>query len=345
MDGTISGATNVDGKFGKAFSFDGNDYIEIDDGLELGKTKSICLWYKQSSYTEASKLVFKGDGGGNYMTIDFRNNHQRVIWDSSDNGGTQTYFEGDDDLSADTSWHHVCMVRTANGSGELRMYFDGSLENYASSTSYDINVNSSTQIGRRKTYEGTIDSYFNGIIDEVLFFEDVLSGTSIQNIFENYYYITGTSLLIRKYADPEPSVSSFGSEETAPAGYSMNLSFGPPGTTKFIFAACGPDFENATATPINQTDEYGIDLVCRENDGMGGTAKIQIKLSGPLNPGWTWYASNESDFSPNITLTTEWQDIIHGLHEGECAYVWHFANCSYVHERPGAYQIYRIVGE
>ena len=136
-----------------------------------------------------------------------------------------------------------------------------------------------------------------------------------------------------------------GDSDVSLGTHSMNLSFGPPGTTKFIFATCGPDFENATATPINQTDEYGIDLVCRENDGLGGTAKIQIKLSGPLNPGWTWYASNESDFSPNITLSTEWQDIIHGLHEGECAYVWHFANCSYVHERPGAYQIYRIVGE
>jgi len=209
----------------------------------------------------------------------------------------------------------------------------------ADTSEHEWNIVRESDSSEKYYKDGTLVASYTITISEPLrVFYRVYSGS--------YSGILSTDWVrVRKFADPEPSVSSFGSEETAPAEYSMNLSFGPPGTTKFIFAACGPDFENATATPINQTDEYGIDLVCRENDGLGGTAKIQIKLSGPLNPGWTWYASNESDFSPNITLTTEWQDIIHGLEEGECAYVWHFANCSYVHERPGAYQIYRIVGE
>lgn len=121
---------------------------------------------------------------------------------------------------------------------------------------------------------------------------------------------------------------------------SINLSYGPADTTVFRFATCGPDLENTSATPQNQTDTYGIDYVCNNGSGAG---EIQIKLSGSLASGWTWLASNVSDFASNITLTTSYQTIYTSLGEDLCAYVWHKANCSYVTENPGAYEMYQIV--
>lgn len=120
----------------------------------------------------------------------------------------------------------------------------------------------------------------------------------------------------------------------------INLSFGPPLTSLFRFALCGPDFENSSATPQNQTNTYGIDYVC--NSGIGKSGTIQVKLSGALNTGWTWFVSNSSNFINNLTLTNSYQTIYSNLDAGLCTYVWHKSNCSYVTENPGTYATYQI---
>ena len=344
-DGTITGAIWTDGKYGKALSFDGGDYVRVEDSpsLNFGTGDfSIEFWIKTETTAEEF-VIMKGTtgvGGRRFLMKIGREGVGKIDIGLDDDVSDARM--GSNTAINDNTWHHV--VAVCDRDDKRKLYIDGVLDNSMDETvTGSINATAPLAIGAKS--DALSIANFHGVIDEVRLYNRTLTSEEIADLYNNYGYTTENypgRVLVRKYAEPEPLVSNFGSEESA---YSMNLSFGPPGTTKFIFAACGPDFENATATPINQTDEYGIDLVCRENDGMGGTAKIQIKLSGPLNPGWTWYASNESDFSPNITLSTEWQDIIHGLEEGECAYVWHFANCSYVHERPGAYQIYRIVGE
>jgi len=321
-------------------TFDWTDDFEDGDAVDD--------WDSYSGWVDIStSYAFEGTYSCN-MTSD-GSTKSRLIKTTGLEANKKYCVEIYDDLSTASNLQNVIVALDSSNWIGVGIYTTQSTTKYvyASNGWYDSAITRSEGWHRLCIKIGSDYSAKFYVDDTEVGSSSVLTGLSELRL-EHYKATTQTwrdNFFIAKYADPEPSVSSFGSEETAPAGYSMNLSFGPPGTTKFIFAACGPDFENATATPINQTDEYGIDLVCRENDGLGGTAKIQIKLSGPLNPGWTWYASNESDFSPNITLSTEWQDIIHGLHEGECAYVWHFANCSYVHERPGAYQIYRIVGE
>jgi hypothetical protein len=61
-DGTIYGAKWVDGKYGKALSFDGvDDYLEVPDSdiLDSGTSDfSISLWYKANSVPK------KDDGNG-----------------------------------------------------------------------------------------------------------------------------------------------------------------------------------------------------------------------------------------------------------------------------------------
>ncbi len=119
----------------------------------------------------------------------------------------------------------------------------------------------------------------------------------------------------------------------------INLSFGPDGVSVFRFEICGPSFENASAVPQEQNSTHGIDYICNNGTGAGS---INIKLSGALNTNWTWYASNTSISSDLITLTTSPQTIYSSLAEDACIYIWHKANCSFVNEGPGAYEIYNI---
>jgi len=120
----------------------------------------------------------------------------------------------------------------------------------------------------------------------------------------------------------------------------VNLSFGPPNTNAFVFSRCGPDFQNDSALPINQTNTYGIDYICNNGTESGD---IQIKLSSSLNQNWTIWADNESSMTNPLKLSTAWQTIYYNMAQGSCGYVWFKANCSYVHIGPGAYEMYQAV--
>lgn len=125
-----------------------------------------------------------------------------------------------------------------------------------------------------------------------------------------------------------PLSVTLGTEETGTI-LSLNLSYGPPNTDIFRFGICSSSFENSSAIPQNQTNTYGIDYIC--NNGTA-TSDVQIKLSGALNTGWTWYASNESDFIDFI------KGYSGGLTEGSLspeiveATVFNFVNVNYVND-------------
>jgi len=137
------------------------------------------------------------------------------------------------------------------------------------------------------------------------------------------------------------STDIFSYDTTSTGTPDINLSYGPPDTTSFIWNGCSPDWENVTSEPNNQTSTYGIDLVCNNGSAIGD---VQVKLSGALNDNWTIWADNESTFGvPKLTLTTNYQTIYNDLVVDDCTYVWFRANCSYVHIAPGAYEIYRVI--
>lgn len=155
---------------------------------------------------------------------------------------------------------------------------------------------------------------------------------------------SGTSLFVNAtYTTPDPEISV---SDTANSGInclganpSLNLSFGPDSTTVFRFATCGPDFENATATPEGQNSTRGIDYLCNDGDSAGD---VCVYLSGALNTGWTIFASNTSVDSNLIELNTTCKPIYQDLAADACFYAWYTANCSYVTQGPGAYEIYNI---
>ena len=166
----------VEGKLGKALSFDGvDDYVDCgsDSSLDIAGNMTVEVWIKTAvSQTNHAGMVVKGATGFPWTgwQLQFYNNKARgIIFDYSNNAiveGTTVITDG--------SWHHI--VLTDDGS-YLRLYVDSIEEDYALSSgvgNYDTTVE--LRIGRDR---GSL--YFNGTIDEVRIYNRALSEEEIIN--------------------------------------------------------------------------------------------------------------------------------------------------------------------
>jgi hypothetical protein len=175
-DGTLmNGPTWVDGKIGKALSFDGiDDYVEIPDSPELrlneSKGLTITLWFYRTSYPQydnvlVSKQVYPG--WAEYQ-LDLINTGDLEFktWDSGYNAVI-----GSVSVPDANEWYHVAYVM--NGT-QWDFYVNGMLEN-SGTTSYDLYIsNSNLTIGK-----DVGAAAFNGTIDEVKVYDRTLSAGEV----------------------------------------------------------------------------------------------------------------------------------------------------------------------
>ena len=187
--GTISGASWATGKVGTGLSFDGNDDISVPDAnsLDLSTAGTVSFWYKQSSSGQ-NMAVGKWLNTGNqqsYLLQHFTDN--KIYWNLSPNGSTDTYLVSDNTYT-DTNWHHVVGTYDASGS-VMALYLDGTaIANTRScvgggcSTSIPSSLyNSTTPI--TTTYNGS--QYNNGTLDDVRIYNRALSATEISTLYTN----------------------------------------------------------------------------------------------------------------------------------------------------------------
>ncbi|HJW87345.1 MAG TPA: LamG domain-containing protein, partial [Candidatus Brocadiaceae bacterium] len=173
-DGIIKGATFVDGKFGKALSFDG-----VDDSVSIGANLikkdntpfSIVSWFKipsggGNSYYDT--IYSSGNCDGSYGFHSYAGGDKRLYFDKECVVGL---------ISANTQyfldvWHQGIVVYNGNSA---RIYLDGVPDSNW--------VAVANQGGAEANdYIGSIASsyYFKGLIDEVRIYNRVLSETEIQ---------------------------------------------------------------------------------------------------------------------------------------------------------------------
>ena len=176
-DGTlINGPTWVDGKLGKALSFDGiDDYVEIPDSPELkldeSKGLTIMLWFYRTSYPQHDNvLVSKQSASG-------RAEYQL---DLVDTGALEFKTYSDDNVAIGSvsvpdanEWYHVAYVM--NGT-QWDFYVNGTLEN-SGTTPYDLYV-SDGNVTIGKDF-GFFTAAFNGTIDDVEIYSRALSAGEI----------------------------------------------------------------------------------------------------------------------------------------------------------------------
>jgi len=202
----------VDGKFDKALEFDGiDDYVDCgnDPSLDLPGPLSIEAWIKWT--------IDPSDTSDPWPTIVNRNDDYGYRLAHTQNADYFEFgvIEGSEgrvqSLTSPTQgvWYHL--VGTYDLS-KLRIYVNGEFENDADRTGTISSNNAHVIIGDRSS----LDRSFTGVIDEVRIYNRALTAEEISDLYNNYGYTTENypgKVLVRKYADPEPSVS-VGGEET-----------------------------------------------------------------------------------------------------------------------------------
>ena len=181
FDGTMNGGGYVDGKVGRAFSFDGvNDFVELPDSevWDFGmESFSVAAWFKAPAVSYYSEIVSYHNGtssmGAWYIRLDSSGRPQIGIIDAS---GWPTHWEvrGDREFD-DDNWHHFVGVRDVV-TDELRVYIDGFEEksSYVGEQNVVGAPDNRLTIGAGGWGGGGTYEQFEGEIDEVMIIGRVL---------------------------------------------------------------------------------------------------------------------------------------------------------------------------
>ncbi|RLF44549.1 MAG: hypothetical protein DRN09_03070, partial [Thermoplasmata archaeon] len=211
-DGTINGATWVDGKFHKALNFDGtDDYVKVDNFQDSFTTDytpmTVSFWAcPDGDGTTRVFLDTSYDGSLNdkkgWMLFTYNSNSIKLGYgDGTDFSEIYTYTN----VTPGTWKHYVYVIE---GNLNYRFYENGELKR-SGTLSRDIlfdNDYNHLWIGKRGDNWG----HYDGKIDEVRIYNRALSAEEISDLYNNYGYTTTNypgRVLVRKYSDPEPSIS------------------------------------------------------------------------------------------------------------------------------------------
>jgi LruC domain-containing protein len=183
-DGTDYGATWTTGIKGNCLDFNGEDnYVNIpnDETLNFTNSLTIMAWAKTRDYKEA-KIAQKGDWDGHGIGGSKWNGWKGHVRLES---GVTEAIEWTDGRPLLNEWYHIAI--TYDGS-ILKMYINGQLNN-SREVSGPLNINSRTaSIGS----DNGAQKFFNGLIDEVKFFNTALTGTQIQAEYDDQTVGTDT---------------------------------------------------------------------------------------------------------------------------------------------------------
>lgn len=180
-NGTITGATWVDGIKGKCLSYDGDDYVNMGDpangSLDFGTSSfSFGCWVNGTYTTAFDGIIYKGATSGpspGYVLYCNASGYRFSI-----GNGILTYASSN--KTGYNIWQHLFLVADRN-LNNMKMYVNGSLysENTITlwQTGSSTSNNISLQIGRYSS------GYYKGRIDNVRIYNRALSEAEIQTLY------------------------------------------------------------------------------------------------------------------------------------------------------------------
>lgn len=183
-DGTVNGASFVDGWRNQCANFDGtDDYIGTTD-IDLTKF-TISAWVNNNSTTNWDTIIGKGELGDsrNYWFgvkgSDSTNSPDCLYLSMEDGSGNNKDINGSIKI-ADEGWKYVIAIYDGD---EIKLYVDGQLDN-STSTSFNIQTNNlTTTLGAQNTSSG-INQYFDGEIDDVRIYDRALTPLEVEQLYE-----------------------------------------------------------------------------------------------------------------------------------------------------------------
>ncbi|MGE9268710.1 MAG: LamG domain-containing protein [Verrucomicrobiales bacterium] len=202
-DATVMGAvtTGVTGIAGNAYQFNGtgaNHVILNNPAFASAITGSGAMtfsaWIKKPTDVSANGILALGNinSNDNYYQLSSAVGLGRVTNRSGDINALFGYARTDDNV-----WHHVVgTIAHTGGNTTMQLYVDGDFESTLTEANGGPNALNVLSIGVLARNTSSLNDPFDGLIDDVQIYDEVLSATQISYLYNN----AGQAI-------PEPSVA------------------------------------------------------------------------------------------------------------------------------------------
>lgn len=168
---SFSGNTTfINGKYGKALTFDGNnDGVNIPESssIDLGSTTSsftLGAWFNATNISSSAGTILAQDSGGSTSYISIYITDTDLCFSMDDTSGTH-FTESCTTPPSDMKWHYIAGVRNVQ-TDRVYLYLDGVLkDNDTDTTTSSVGDSADWSIGNSGTSYSQYD--FTGGIDDV----------------------------------------------------------------------------------------------------------------------------------------------------------------------------------
>ncbi|MEM5815124.1 MAG: DUF2341 domain-containing protein [Candidatus Aenigmatarchaeota archaeon] len=251
----VNGPTWVDGKFGKALSFDGvNDYVDTPTPNPGGGSFTVCAWIKNP--TDAGRIVAQDEtnpsGGwalslGDPGTLNDVRFYYRgasvVILDAKGLGLT------------DGAWHFICGVRDPTA-GTRKIYHNGVIvAQITSGDTYTANPAQKVIIGGESSASAEYPGVLIGaIIDEVKIYNRALSDSEIQALYQAKARLDYGDI---RFTDSD-GVTQLNYWQEADGKFWVKVPFIPANSTKTIYVYYGSPFATSQSNGDATFDYFDL---------------------------------------------------------------------------------------
>ena len=287
-DGVIYGATWVEGKYGKALSFDG-----VDDYVSLGVNNMGGVFGKGSSVFTISGWIYPSTLGSSSSNHGTRNvilarasnrSNDNFELGISNSGNLDLYIDDNNDDITKTfgsseittkSWYFFIV---AFNSGSVDIYLD---ENHYIGSFAGASLDSAS--GSPLTIGATMNSkiFFNGVIDEICIYNRALTAEEIKSLYQK------SSLSIIKTASPQ----SIKQGQTA----TITLTIRNTGTTEIFDIEVADNFDSDHFVDGEASKTY---TSLKPKDSREFQYVLQFDEAGiyNLDPATAMYANEDGDY-------------------------------------------------
>ena len=196
-NGTVNGATLTSDRFGntgKSYSFDGNDWIDVNSSssLNFDSTITISVWINSDQSNFNSGLIGKWNdfnglvqNGQEQFGITINDANSNSIYSLLKTDLSQvTYVQNQNCSYSDSIWHNVIYIWDDNS---LNLYFDGLLIGSTNISGRMLNFLQNLEIGRYGGGQATAGGnvHYKGVIDDIGIWNRALDSTEIAALYNS----------------------------------------------------------------------------------------------------------------------------------------------------------------
>lgn len=188
-NGTIVGTVEQGqaGKIGGAYKFSGAGWVNTGVGTVTSKVPNlpitISYWLSSpnTASTECAVWMGKQYTDSSYLQTGLKNGNANAVYRNTDFSGSEALVDGGTTAAqADSQWHHIVAVYP--DTTQRRVYVDGRLGASKTFTQAYYTGTNQLGIGNNNRRSGMTDA-FDGLIDDVQVYNEVLSEAAIVNIY------------------------------------------------------------------------------------------------------------------------------------------------------------------